>query len=402
MSDFDYIKRSILFLSLLVLSVSICGQNRKELERKRTVLLEEISETEDILNSVKQNRTESLEKLNLLDKKISLRNSLISNLNSEVISVDVKISELEKTTQSLNADIKNIKAEYARMIYLAYLNRSSSNELMFILSASSISQAYMRVKYLQQYSDYRKKQIAVINGVQTSLNNQIIELGVVRSDKIRLLEHQEKENVTLKAEMDEKSKTVKVLKLKEKELDKKLKAQSQKAERLSQEIDRIIKAEIASRSKSEKITKKIMVEDNSLSNNFRENMGKLPWPIDRGVITKGFGRYRDPVYKNVEIDNKGIDISAVANSEVHAIFDGEVSDKLYIPGFNYAVIINHGKFYTVYQNLVEVNVSKRDKVKTHQIIGKVATDSDSKSSVLHVQIWEQRKPLNPELWLLKN
>lgn len=402
MSDFDYIKRSILFLSLLFLSVSICGQNRKELERKRTALLKEISETEDILNSVKQNKTESLEKLNLLDKKISLRNSLISNLNSEVISVDVKISELEKITQSLNVDIKNIKAEYARMIYLAYLNRSSSNELMFILSASSINQAYMRVKYLQQYSDYRKKQIAVINGVQTSLNNQIIELGVVRSDKIRLLEHQEKENVTLKAEMDEKSKTVKVLKLKEKELDKKLKAQSQKAERLSQEIDRIIKAEIASRSKSEKITKKIMVEDNSLSNNFRENMGKLPWPIDRGVITKGFGRYRDPVYKNVEIDNKGIDISAVANSEVHAIFDGEVSDKLYIPGFNYAVIINHGKFYTVYQNLVDVNVSKGDKVKTHQIIGKVATDSDSKSSVLHVQIWEQRRPLNPELWLLKN
>lgn len=402
MSDFDYIKRSILFLSLLVLSVSICGQNRKELERKRTALLKEISETEDILNSVKQNKTESLEKLNLLDKKISLRNSLISNLNSEVISVDVKISELEKTTQSLNADIKNIKAEYARMIYLAYLNRSSSNELMFILSASSINQAYMRVKYLQQYSDYRKKQIAVINGVQTSLNNQIIELGVVRSDKVRLLEHQEKENITLKAEMDEKSKTVKVLKLKEKELDKKLKAQSQKAERLSQEIDRIIKAEIASRSKSEKITKKIMVEDNSLSNNFRENMGKLPWPIDRGVITKGFGRYRDPVYKNVEIDNQGIDISTVANSDVHAIFDGEVTDKFSIPGFNYAVIINHGKFYTVYQNLIDVNVRKGDKVKTHQTIGKVATDNDSKSSVLHVQIWEQRKVLNPEAWLIKN
>ena len=381
---------------------SIFCQSRTELEKKRNSLLKEISETENILGTVRQSRSESLEKLSLIDKKINLRNSLIVNLSSEITNVDKMITELERTTQSLNVDIKNIKEEYARMIYLSYLNRSHSNEFMFILSSSSLNQAYKRIKYLQQYFDYRKKQIAVINGVQSSLNNQISELESKRQEKVKLLSSQEKENKTLILELDEKTQTVKVLKLKEKELSRKLKTKSQKAERLSKEIDRIIKAEILARSNAEKTTKKVYNEDKALSNNFRDNMGKLPWPTDHGVITRGFGKYHDPIYKNVEIESLGIDISTVANSEVHAIFDGEVTDRFSISGFNYAVIINHGKFYTVYQNLVDVRVKKGDKVKLKQVIGKVATDADSKSSVLHVQIWEQLKPVNPEIWLSKN
>lgn len=394
--------KALLIISFSFLSLISLAQSRTELEKKRTLLLKEISETENILNTVKQSKSESLEKLSLLDKKISLRNSLIVNLSSEVSNCDKKIIELERTTQSLDVDIRNIKAEYARMIYLSYLNRFHSDPLMFILSSEGINQAYKRIKYLQQYSDYRKKQIAVINGVQTSFNNQIKELENRREEKIKLITAQEAENRTLQSELKEKTQTVNVLKLKENELSKKLKAQSTKAEKLAKEIDRIIKAEIVARSSAEKAAKKVFVADNHLSKVFKENMGKLPWPIDQGVITRGFGRYRDPVYKNVEIESQGIDISTLANSDVHAIFEGEVSDKFVIPGFNYAVIINHGKFYTVYQNLVDVHVKKGDKVRTRQVIGKVATDSESKSSILHVQIWDQLKVLDPEAWLSRN
>lgn len=378
------------------------GQNRSELERKKNMLLKEIAETESVLSSIKQTKVESIEKLNLLDRKISLRNSLIANLSLEISGTDSKIAEFEKTTQSLGVDIHNIKVEYGRMIYLSYLNRARTNEFMFIMSSESLNQAYKRLKYIQQYTEYRKKQIAVINSVQTSLNNQIDELEAKRQEKLKLLASQEKETRNLKNEMEEKTKTVNVLKLKENELSKRLKSQSQKAERLAKEIDKIIKAEIANRSNTGKTTKKAFAEDNVVSNNFRDNMGKLPWPTEKGIVTRGFGRYRDPIYKNVEIDSQGIDISTMANSDVHAIFEGEVTDKFFISGYNYAVIINHGKFYTVYQNLVDVRVKKGDKVKLKQVIGKVATDADSKSSVLHVQIWEQRKPLDPEIWLSKN
>ena len=378
------------------------SQSRSELEKKRNSLLREISETENVLNSVKQNKSESLEKLNLLDKKIGLRNSVISNLSMDVQNVDQRISELEKTTKTLSVDIRNIKVEYARMIYLSYLKRTHNNDLLLVFSSANLNQAYKRIKYIQQYSDYRKKQISIINDVQISLQKQINELEGKKDEKVRLLATKESENKTLKIELDEKTKTVNVLKLKEKELSKRLKDQSNKAERLAAEIDKIIKAEILAKSKSEKISRKFTIEENKLSKNFSDNMGKLPWPTDKGVITRGFGKYRDPVYKNVEIESLGIDISTVSNSNVYSIFDGEVTEKFSIPGFNYAVIINHGKFYTVYQNLIDVQVKKGDKVKTKQIIGKVATDIDSKSSVLHVQIWEQRKVLNPENWLIRN
>lgn len=393
----------ILFISILIFQlVNGYAQSRAELEKRKNLLLKEIAETEGVLNSIKQSKVESLEKLNLLDKKINLRNSLIANLNLEISNTDSKIVELERTTQSLNVDIRNIKAEYGRMIYLSYLNRAHSNEFMFIMSSESLNQAYKRLKYIQQYTEYRKKQIAVINSVQTSLNTQIDDLEAKRQEKFKLLTSQEKETRNLKSEMEEKTKTVSVLKLKENELSRRLRTQSQKAERLAKEIDKIIKAEISARSNTEKVTKKVFAEDNVVSNNFRDNMGKLPWPTEKGVVTRGFGRYHDPIYKNIEIDSQGIDISTMANSEVHAIFEGQVTDKFFISGFNYAVIINHGKFYTVYQNLVDVRVKKGDKVKLKQVIGKVATDADSKSSVLHVQIWEQRKPLDPEIWLSKN
>jgi septal ring factor EnvC (AmiA/AmiB activator) len=389
------------FLIITFCTVSF-GQSKSELEKKRNSTLKEIEETENILNTVKQSKNESVEKLNLIDKKINLRNTLIVNLSSEVNVVNRKITELEKATNSLGSDIKNIKAEYARMIYLAYLNRAHSNKLMYILSSNSLNQAYKRIKYLKQYSEYRQKQILIISSVQVSLNSQIAELESKKKEKVLLLSSQEKENKNLKNELDEKTKTINVLKLKESELNKRLKAQSKRAEKLAAEIDNIIKAEIKAKGEAEKVSKKISLDDTHLSNNFRDNKGKLPWPTDRGVITRGFGKYRDPIYKNVELESLGIDISTVANSDVHAIFEGQVTDKFLISGYNYAVIINHGRFYTVYQNLVDVRVNKNDKVKTKQVIGKVFTDSESKSSILHVQIWDLRKVLDPEMWLTRN
>jgi murein hydrolase activator len=381
---------------------SLFSQSRADLEKRRNSTLKEIAETENILNTIKQSKTESLERLNLLDKKISLRNTLIVNLSCEVEEVQKKIQELEKTTQSMDANIKEIKNEYGRMIYLSYLNRSHSSELMFLLSSNSFNQAYKRLKYLQQYSESRKRQVAIISGFQHTLNNQIQELENTRKDKAKLLSVQEKENGVLKTELDEKSDMVRTLKLKESELNKKLKEKSKVAERLASEIERIIKAEIKAKATAVKSSKHSVIEDNNLSNNFRDNRGKLPWPLERGVITRSYGKYRDPIYKNVEQESLGVDITTVSDANVFAIFDGQVTDVVPIKGSNFVVVINHGRFYTVYQNLVDVNVHRGDKVKIGQSIGKVFTDSESKSAVLHLQIWDEWKVQNPEIWLTHN
>lgn len=393
-------------LILLILYVSLAeAQNRAELERRRNHTLKEIEETENILGTVNQSKTESIEKLNLLDKKINLRNTLIVNLSTEVNEVDKKIFELEKTTESLGANIKEIKQEYGRMIYLSYLNREQSNKLMFLLSSNSMNQAYKRLKYLQQYSEYRKKQIAVISGFQATLNGQIRELENTKLEKSKLLNTQERENKVLKMELDEKSKTVSILKSKETELKRKLKEKSKLADKLAADINKIIEAEIRAKAEKkakaaiEKTSKREIVEDNILTGSFQDNRGKLPWPTDRGVVTRGFGKYRHPVYSNVDLENLGIDISTVSNSPVYAVLDGQVLNVAFIKGSNYVVIINHGRFYTVYQNLSSVSVREGSKVKGRQVIGKVYTDNDSKSATLHFQVWDEMRRLDPEIWL---
>jgi septal ring factor EnvC (AmiA/AmiB activator) len=419
-------KVSLVLLLLFVFfeMEGISSQNRVELERKRNNILKEITETENILNTIKQSKTESVEKLNLLDKKINLRNSLISNLSYEVIDVDKKINELDKVAESLTLDIKNIKAEYARMIYLAYLNRGQNNKLMFILASKDFNQAYKRISYLKQYSEYRQKQIAIINSFQRSLNYQISELEHKKKEKVSLLKSKESENEILKSEVNEKNILINSLKSKENNLEKKLRKQNELAEQLESEIEKAIKAELkakaeaaakalalAEKKNEKRINKKAVIptidsniadishEDELLSSNFRDNKGKLPWPIERGVISRGFGEYQDPVYKNVKHPSNGIDISTIAGAEARSVFDGEISSIFTFPGMNYIVLINHGKFFTLYQNLISVNVKKGDKVKTKQNIGKVFTDDNLKSTILHLEIWEEMKKLDPEIWL---
>jgi len=377
------------------------SQSRSDLEKKRANTLKEINETENILNSVKQNKSASIEMLGLLDKKIGLRNSLIANLSTEISDVDKKITELEKMTESLNHDIKEIKDEYARMIYLAYINRKPYNKFLFIMAAKDISQAYKRLQYLKQYSEYHQKQIGVINSIENTLNAQIKELESKRKEKFLLKNSQVKENIALKSEMDEKTKLVDVLKEKETQLTKKVKEQTKLADKLQKEIENIIKAELKAKS-VEKTSKSVAKKEIVLSNTFRENKGKLPWPADGGVITRGFGEYQHPVYKDVKCQSLGIEITTNSGSNVHALFEGEVASILYILGTNYTVLITHGSFFTVYQNVVDVKVKKGDKVKTNQIIGKVFTDATSKTTVLRIQIWEEKRNLDPEQWLHRN
>jgi septal ring factor EnvC (AmiA/AmiB activator) len=390
----------IFFYIFLSISCFAFTQNKVELEKKRNVLLREISESESLLEKIKLNKTESLEKFNLIDRKINLRNKLIESLNVELGEVENKINDLEKVTNSLGKDVVNIKKEYAKMIYLSYLNRGELNGLIYILASKDINQAYKRLVYLKQYSDYKKKQIAIIKGVQNTLFIQISELESTKKEKAKLILSKEKENVNLKSELEERSKSVASLKRQETELGKKLKEKNRIAEKLKIEIENVLKSEIKSRTNSKKeVAIKLNNSDVALSNNFRDNKGKLPWPTDNGVVSNSFGEHQNPIYKGVKITNYGIDISTTPNSEVRSIFEGEITMVKFILGANYFVLIRHGNFISVYLNLVDVKVKIGDKVKIKQPIGKVYTDQDSKSTILHVEIWEERNNLDPEIWL---
>ncbi len=392
--------KATFFCIFLLYSVLSYSQSRGELEKRRNTTLHEIAETENLLEKIKNNKTESLEKYNLINRRIVLRNKLIESLNFDLIEVDNKLNDLERVTSLLSKDIATIKNEYAKMIYLSYLNRGELNGLIYILASKDVSQAYKRLVYLKQYSGYRKNQISIIKGVQNTLNGEITELESTKTEKFKLIGAKERENSNLKFELEEKSKSVALLKKQEGELSKMLKEKNRIAEKLKLEIENVIQSEIKSRAHAKKeVAIKMINSDAVLSNNFRDNKGKLPWPTDNGVVSNSYGVHPHPIYKGVKITNNGIDISTNADSEVHAIFDGEVSMVKFILGANYFVLVRHGNFISVYLNVVDIKVKIGDKVKVNQSIGKVYTDRDSKSSILHVEIWEELNKLDPEIWL---
>ena len=399
----------IFFCFIFLLTASTFAQSKKDLEKKRHQNQKDIEYTNKLLNETKKNAESSYNNLLILNQKITLRQDIIYGITAEIKLLDSKIDDNRMVINSLEADMKKLKEQYAKMIIHAYKHRNSFDNLMFILAADNFNQAYKRLKYLQQYSEYRKKQAELINKTQTVLKSKISELEVKRSEKENLLKSKQEENIMLSLEKSEQDKIVTSLKNKESELKKQLAEQYETSKKLQKEIERIIAEEArkaAERAKTKTTTKAnatssfdLTPEEKLISDKFDSNKGLLPWPTERGIITGLFGEHPHPVLSNITISNNGIDISTTAGAEARVIFDGEVSKVVTIPGANKAILIRHGNFFTLYSNLSEVSVKSGDHVTTKQSIGKIETEGNK--TTLHFEIWQESNKLNPAIWLTK-
>jgi len=304
------------------------------------------------------------------------------------------------------------------MIVYAYKNRNASSRLMFLFASSSVNQAYLRLKYLQQYNAYRKKQVELITNTSKKLNENISQLKNIQTDKTVKRKKSEDEELVLAKEKIEKNDAVKKLLQKEKELKIAIKQKQTEAKKLQQSIETIITAEInkatAAKSKTTVTTKtnvKVSLTSKELglseaeiklSDNFSTNKGKLPWPTDKGIVVSTFGVHPHPVLSDIKIKNNGIDISASKGDKARAVFDGKVTGVVSIPGAGKAVIVRHGEYLTVYSNLSEVYVKTGDTVKTKQNIGLINTDEEENKTEMHFEIWFGKVLTDPENWLLPN
>ena len=140
-------------------------------------------------------------------------------------------------------------------------------------------------------------------------------------------------------------------------------------------------------------------EDYKLTDNFAANRGRLPWPVERGIITESFGEHAHPDFKYIKTKNNGIDITCSAGSHARAVFDGEVSSVVFISGINYVVMIRHGDYLSVYSNLQGVSVKKGEHVKAKQSIGTLVTDSEDGKTRIHFEVWHGALLVNPENWI---
>ncbi len=394
-----------LFLFPVVLAV---GQTaiKDSLQTKKKEIEKDIEYTSKLLEETQKVKINSLNELTVLNTQIEKREELIQTMSAEMIILDVQINKNNTELDELNTELLELKKEYARMIYYAFKNRNAYDRLMFIFSSSDFNQAYQRLKYFQQYSEYRKEQAALIQKKQSELEEKIREIEQQKTEKISLVEQKEKEVQRLDEEKTEKNMTLTGLGKKETELKKNLREKEQAAQRLQEAIEAIIAEEIRKSAASAKTPSKttefaLTPEEKIVSENFSANYGKLPWPTERGVISGTFGEHPHPVLEGIKVKNNGIDILTNTGSQARAVFEGEVSRVISVPKFNNVVIIRHGEFLTVYSNLDRVIVTMGDAVTTKQPIGTILTDETRTKTELHFEIWKGKELLNPQEWIAK-
>ena len=393
----------------MFLSFGAWGQSKSELEKQKRQLLNDIEFTNKLLNETEANKKATLSELNLLSSKINKRQELINTILREVDLIEYQIEETRGIVNSLEADLKRLKDEYAQMLYHAYKNQSQYDRLMFILSSEDFNQAYKRIKYFQQYAKHREQQARAIESTKETLESRTEELADKKLKMAYLVEDKEKEKIQLSTEKEEQDGLVQSLKDKENELKKDLKQKQRDAKKLEKAIARIIEEEIRkARAKAEKnntttTTKSgfaLTPSELTLSGNFSDNQGKLPWPSDRGVITSSFGEHPHPTLRNIKIENNGIDITTDKATKARAVYEGTVSAVVSIPGAHKAIIVRHGEFLSVYANLEDVLVKMGDKLTVKQELGTVVTSRDDGKTVLHFEIWKGATKLNPAKWIV--
>lgn len=390
----------LIFILMALLSFTVNGQSLDELRKKKEKTNEEIKYTNRLLEEAKKSEKQTLNKFKILNKQIELRTNLITGINSEVNVLGEFIDQNAWLVSSLNTDLEELKKEYANMILFAQKNQTNYSKVLFILSANSFNQAYKRLMYLRQYTEYRKKQAELIQWIRDLVQVKVKNLERQKTEKETLLQSKKKEADQLNVEKKQQGQNLTKLQRQQKEFEKKLREQQRIEAQLSREIQRIIDEEVNKAKQSGKAGFEMTPEQKLVSGQFEQNKRRIPWPVERGVITDHFGIHDHPVMKNIQVKNNGVDISTAQGAMARSVFAGEVSRVFVVTGGNMAVIIRHGKYLSVYSNLVNVLVKSGDKVNVKQPIGTIGTE-DGDKTVLKFQIWKENVKLNPEEWIAK-
>lgn len=373
----------------------LCAEDSvKDLQKRQRRLQKEIEQTNKMLKQTKRDETATLNKLQLISQNIKNQRQLIRTLDSEIIALDGEMTTLSLTRDSLEQVLLAYKANYAEMVRQSHYARVQQSPLLFLLSSDNFQQLTRRMRYLQEFSQYRKMQVKQIEETQAQIDIQNELLQTNKSDKVAALDTRKREQVNLQRDERKQKTMLNQLKTKEKSLSKQLQQKQKSVAQLNKKIDDIIRRQAAAK-------KALTKEQKLVAGGFEANKGRLPWPIEQGHISGRFGKQQHPVYKNVTMDNKGIYLQTTAGSKARAVYKGEVTSCFMIGG-TYAVIIQHGNYRSVYSNLSRLLVRQGDKVDTKQYIGVIYTDEEQdRKTELYFQIYKDRNILNPALWISK-
>lgn len=427
------ILKSSLFILLLTSTGFVWSQKKSDqLQAEQNKLEKKLSTTKSLLDKVKKGTQSSLNELKLIENQVKNRELLVRNFDNQIRSAELTISSKDSQIKELQKRLVRLKEQYKKLLIYAYKHRNKSAKMMYIFSSSNYFEAVKRTSYLKRLAEIQQKQFKVILQSEKTIHKEIKTIREEKEHKKILL--QEKIIEKQQIEKDKSAKQLALEKLRKDESS--LMAEMKEQERQKAELKRRIKlaiekeiaeAEAKARKEAEKkaslaskntsstskttttstATKEITFTDTkeniALGKSFESNRGKLPWPVAKGSITEGYGKNAHPTLPNVFTNNNGIDIGAPKNSQVRAVFDGEVTSVLNIPGAGKVIIIKHGAYRTVYSNLQEVYVSVGDKVSSKQAIGSLLADDEGNLSTSHFEIHQvvegNVQRINPTLWL---
>jgi murein DD-endopeptidase MepM/ murein hydrolase activator NlpD len=397
-------KEAFLILCLFfVFFIDNKAQSKAELEEQRKKTLDEIAYVDNMLKTTEKEKTESLGKLRIIGSRLNLREKVINGMREEIALLNERIALNTIAIEMMEEDLLDLKKDYSIAVVNAYKAKKVNPELSYILSASDFNQGYKRLRYLQQVTKFRRRESEII----AELRNQVeAARNRLENDLSKISDLKSKEEIQKKLLEQEKGssqKLVKSLGTKEKQLRKDLEEKKRIAKRIELEISRIIEEERRKSIKSD-----LTPEQRLIGENFADNKGRLPWPVERGVITSQFGIRNHPVLKYVTEENIGIEITSSGDTEVRSVFKGEVVKVFAFSGANWTVLIRHGRYLTAYQNIIGVKVKQGDRIETKQVLGKVFSDkTGGNKAVLKFMIFEDKaktdpEKLDPELWISKN
>lgn len=397
---------------LLAAAAPSFSQDTREQESRRAALEKEIAQLEQQIAENISRSSSALNDLTLIRKQVETRKALVAESERQIRMIDDSITLTTANIAGLQARVDTLTSYFGRLVRSAYKNRDARVWYVYILTSRNFGQATRRYSYLKNLSSTLNDEAAQVKEMRAGLELELTRLDSLKVQATQLRDAQQKELAGLRAEEKRSDDLVSQLKRYRTRYQRQLETKRKQVEDLNREIERIIAEYIAEQKAREEEQRRAAaarqgeqaaaeapapVVDYELAAEFESNKGKLPWPADGPVLEK-FGRHNHPVYTNIVMPfSNGISIGLAKGSAVRAVFDGEVKNVIAMPGYNMCVLVQHGSYFTFYCKLGQVSVKAGDKVSTGSIIGTV--DTIDGQTQLHFQIWKEKSPQNPEIWL---
>lgn len=411
----------IFYLFILVfLGTSAWSQTtdkQRSLERKKEQILTEIKAVQQLLKKEQTKERNVLSEIQEQNHKIKLSQDLIRNVQQQIALITRDIQKNQSKVTQLEAELEGLKADYAKMIVKSYKSRSNQSRIMFVLSSENFAQAYKRVQYMKQYANYRKKQGDEVREKSEALALVIAQLEEKKVKQNTLLTEAEVQKKNLEVERAKQQELMALIQKDQRKYNDQIKKKRSETAAIDKQIQKLIREaieeanrkarEAAAKAAGKKVTPskstntavfELTPEGKVVANNFKASQGRLPWPVSKGYISLRYGDQPHPIQRHLTIHNSGVEISTEKGTRARSVFQGEVLQVQVLSGNNKAVLIQHGDYITVYQNLSEVFVKKGDKVSLKQDIGIVNTNATGQT-ILKFLLSHNTTIHNPQTWL---